>query len=179
MIEQLTLRAGDTWSWIEAPANYPNTIYNLDILLKTGIEDVETLSGTPEGSGFRFTVSAADSGAYTGGQYEYRMIATLPGEGEADDEVTTVAAGTIIILPGLADGDQRSQWEINLANLQSAIATWSEREGAEVQISGRMVRYKTWDELWTAYVRTQKMVLDEQRARTGRPLRRIFRTVFE
>lgn len=138
--EPARLRAGDTWKWTRALADYPAGTWTLKYRFKhptaTGFE----ITATAVGVDHSVTVLAATSSGYAAGSYSW--VAWV----EAGAEVFTVDQGTVEIDPNYRSGaatamlDDRSHARKTLAALEA----WIERHDsavAEYEIAGRRMKY--------------------------------------
>ena len=156
--EPARLRAGDTWKWTRTLADYPAGTWTLKYRFKNaagGFEIVATASGTDHA----VTVTAATTGAYAAGSYQW--IAWV----ESGAEKYTVDEGALEVEPDYRSGvataalDDRSHARKTLAALQA----WIEGRDpavAEYEIAGRRMKYIS--------VKDLLMLLDRYRSEVAR-----------
>lgn len=95
-------RAGDTVKWTESLTEYPATNWELTyIFTKEGCDPVES-TATASGSDHAATLTAADSGEFSAGRWNWFARVS-----DQDEGTLTVKDGTVTVLPDpTASGEQ-------------------------------------------------------------------------
>ena len=124
------IRAGDTITWVDAPtvdtfgASIDSSNHSLVYYLRTNTAaEGATVTGTAEGQGWRFTITAGTSAGFDAGTWYFQAVATATVGGAK----TTLGAGQLTVEPSLSYAgspgafDGRSQAQKDLEAVQAAI----------------------------------------------------------
>lgn len=165
-----TIRSGDTVTWRDGPvrdllgATVTNATHSLTYYLRTNANaEGATVTGTADGTDWRFTVAAN----YDAGTWFYQAVATDLATGEA----FTAGSGRVEVKPSLvysgAPGafDGRSQAEKDLEAVDAAIRTLMAGGAVqEYRIGARSLKRFELAELLVLRDRLKADVIREQRA---------------
>jgi hypothetical protein len=134
--EPLSARAGDTWRWTRALADYPASDgWALSyVLINAGAK--VTISASSDGDDHAVTVAAAATANYAAGAYEW--VARVSKSGE----VYTVGTGRITVLPSLSasTADLRTHARKTLEAIEAVIEGRASQDVLEYQIAGRSLK---------------------------------------
>jgi len=167
-----TIRAGDSYSWIELPS-----VTNLGVDIKAPTwattlylrfnktHEAATIAGVNRADGgWDFTISAATSTGFDAGQWFYQLIAA------SGSEVVTTRTGTLLVQPSLsytgsaAAFDGRSQAEKDLEAVQAAIRAIVSRGAKAYTIGSRSYSAADLGELMQREAQLKGVVNREQAA---------------
>ncbi len=162
MNEPKSFRSGNTVTWTDDYTDYPaNDGWTATCYLR-GLEATLDIAGNASGTGFIFTISAADSAALPAGKYKYITNVSKAGA------VHTVSEGTVEILVNLqtqaAGYDGRTLAEKMVAALEATIYGRATKEQQSIQIAGKAITLLSPAELRTEYFRWQEVLRNEQAA---------------
>ena len=94
-IEPLQPRAGDTWMWTLALADFPATSWELTYILVSATAKI-TITASADGENHAVDVAAATTAAYAAGRYDWTSYVS-----DGTDR-HSVGAGSMEVLPDLA-----------------------------------------------------------------------------
>jgi len=161
-----TIYAGDTVTWTDP--YYDSNASALVYYLRTNYDSGATISGTSSGkNGWIFTLASATSTNFALGNWVYQARATV------SNQPATVRTGSFVVAKSLAYSgslgavDLRSQEEIDLENVETAIRALT--SGAQeyrigTASGGRMVKRADLAELIKWRDRLKSAVLAKKRA---------------
>jgi len=161
------LTAGDSANWLEPPLKHHDRIDTLasgDWALTYELRGPSslTLTGVPEGDGWRIKVAPVDSAALEPGAYTAVMQLTRP------DERVTAGRATVTVLPDplkiTAPIDARSMAEKALADCEAALASFNGSNGKikSYTIGGRSTEFQSLADImllrnfWSKKVRIER-----------------------
>ena len=164
-------RAGDTIRWRDpSTANslgesVTNTDYTCKYYLRANASgEAKTITGSNYGDGWEFVITSADSATMDAGNWWFQAKAT-----KSDDEVTTYegqievkAQLTYTGTPGAYDG--RSQAQVDLDSVKSAIRSIIANKAAEYTIGDRTFKYADLGELRRRESQLKAEVVRERKA---------------
>lgn len=164
-----TLRAGDTWDWDESLSDYPATTWTLKFTFYRYGQVAKTVTASASGTDFSITVSAADSAAYTTG--DWMWTAYVEKGAGASLERYTVGEGVLSVKPSLAGAtattDHRSYWQKVLDAAEAALLVFAAKGHATITIDGKSVSYKRMAELTSLRNTAARQVAIEQKVGQG------------
>ena len=165
-------RAGDTVRWRDpAGVNWlnesvTNTDYTCKYYLRCNASVAsETITGTDYGDGWEFVISAATSGAMNSGLWFFQAVATKSGdevtlyEGQFEIKKKLSYTGT----PG-SDFEGRTQAEIDLEAVTTAIRSIIANKASEYTIGDRTFKYADLSELRRRESQLKAEVVRERKA---------------
>lgn len=143
-----SFRAGDSVSWTVSLTAFPASagwVVSYRLLTPSGVAiDIET---TADGDDHVTTLTAANTAKWTAG------TATLVCLASKGAERKTVGSKTVTVLPDLAvigTFDGRSRNQKTLDDLEAALAAYAaagQGHVAEYQVAGRLMKFRTVDEI--------------------------------
>lgn len=144
-----TLVAGDTWSWTDSLADYQAPTWQVVYHFRG--PQIITLTSADDGSDHDFDVTAATTGAYKPGTYDWSA--------RVDDgtDFVTVATGRVTVQANFADAahEYRSFWRQVLDQLEPVILGRASTDQLSMSIAGRSLQRMSWDELLSVYDRAK------------------------
>lgn len=164
------LRAGDTWQWSAAFADYPA---GDGWILTTSFRGTSALDviGEQDGDGWTNTAPAADTADLAAGKYVWITRVAL------DAEVFTVAKGTLEILADLAAAeagfDGRTIAEIQLDTAETAFTALLSKKNSSVSFGDQSFTLQDIEKLKRIRDELRTQVANEKLAANGRPRRTI------
>lgn len=158
----LTLVSGDTWSWTDSLVDYPATTWTLTHYFR-GPKSFNVVS-TASGSNHVSAVTAAASGTYSAGEYQWIARVT---DGTS---VLSVGTGVLTVEPNLADAsvEHRSFWRRLLDELEPVMLGRAGTDQLSMSIAGRSLQRMSWEELMAVYDRAKLQVASERGGSPGR-----------
>lgn len=149
--EPTQARAGESWLWDIAYADYPSTegwALSYELRGAARITLGSTLT-TANGSGWHVIVPASTTTDYAAGSYEF--VAVLTGSGTYAGRVQFITLDPLLILPNLitaAAGDRVSFAEKTLADVEAALAGRAKGDSPEFYaVDGTSVKSMTTQDL--------------------------------
>ena len=160
-----TFRAGDSVSWTVSLPAFPASAgwaVVFRVLFPAGVAvDIPT---TAEGDDHVATRSASDTASWPAGSATLVCLATKAGERK------TVGSKTVTILPDLAvigtfDGRSRNQKALD--DLEAGLAAYAaagQGHVAEYQVAGRVMKFRTVEEIQALIAHYRRLVVKERAA---------------
>lgn len=143
--EPTTVNAGDTVKWVKSLPAYPASEgWTLSYtLINSGAKITFNASALQDD--YQVNVSAATSGGWTAGTYDWRAQVSR------DGEVFTVGSGRISVAPsfGAATLDARSQVRRMLESVEAVLEGRASSAVQEYQIAGRSLKHIAIPDLLT------------------------------
>lgn len=140
-----TIRAGDSYSWIERPGvtsigediEAPTWAATLYLRFNKSAEAATIVGSSRADGGWDFTIPAATSAGFDAGQWFYQLVATYSGQ-----KVTLRSGGLLVdasmeYTGSAAAFDGRSQAEKDLEAVQTAIRTIISKGAKQYTIGSR------------------------------------------
>ena len=164
------LRAGDTWKWRSAAADYPASDGWSLVTMFRGPESIDQ-AGVADGDGWITTVPATAT-KVGAGRYSWTSRASK------DDEVFTVASGVLEVLPDLTfvegmDYDGRSSAEKQLAACEAALEGLLTQTKSTVTFGDQSYTNADVEKLMNIRDRLREEVAIEKRKANGGQGRRV------
>jgi len=152
--------AGSSYSWSCEWSDYPADAWTAAYIY-TNASNNQTITGTPNGTAFDFSLTSADSATWAAGDYKWIAFVTSAGER------SQVAAGATTVYPDPAAGptDLRSQLEKLRDDLMAAYAELTQAGAMEVSVSmesGASVSFRDRGELWVEIQRVNAAIGQEK-----------------
>lgn len=160
------LTAGDTWTWLEALADYPAPAWTLSVHLKSASGNI-SVSATDESGDHRVTFTAANTANVPAGRYTWSAMVS------DGTQRFTVASGQVDVLPDPAAAgnlDLRTPTRRVVDALEAALeahATGGAWMTASYTIYNRSETYRTPEEAITALERLRRIAEREEALRAG------------
>lgn len=157
--EPARVNAGNTAKWLKSLPEYPASAgWVLSYELVNAAQRI-TFSSSPSADDHLVNVTAAATGAWVAGSYDWRALATL------GSEIYTVASGRMEIAPAFGVVvDARSQARRTLEAIEATLEGRASSATAEYQIAGRALKYIPIPELLTLRDRYRRDVKAEDDA---------------
>lgn len=162
--EPASARAGDTWRWTRASADYPAGTWTLKYRFRhPTLSGFEIVAGS-SGSDHYVNVAAATTAAYGAGAWTWTAWV------ESGSEKFTLASGSMQIEPDYRTADATTPLDdrTHAAKTLAALEAWIEGGDlavAEYEIMGRRMRYIPITDLMKLRSRYQQEVRAEEAAR--------------
>lgn len=168
--EPLRIHAGDslTWRRDDLTADYPATAgWSLTYTLVSPTKAI-TVAATPDGAAFLVTVPAANTTAWTPGDYTWAAAVSNGAQR------TTIGTGRLTVLPNVAGAlgglDVRSPARQALDAVNTALASYGAKAYLqEIQTGDRRQKFSTPGEFMAFRSRLQREVAQEEIAAGIRP----------
>lgn len=174
------LRAGDTWKWTYASADYSAADgWSLKFIFKSSAGGFE-VDASASGSEWSVTVAASTTAAYAAGAYAWQAWVELAGE------KYTIDFGGTVLDPDFRSGtataafDGRTHARTMLDALEAVLEKRATKVQAEYEIAGRRLKFMSLQELMRARQLYRNEVQAEEAAErirrgTGTGRRLVFR----
>jgi len=171
--EPLEIVVGDYIQWrrTDLGTDYPNDLYTATYVARItggGASEI-TLTGTAYNSDYLFTVSSADSAAFTAGYYHWQLEIVR----DSDSNRIVVDRGdfTAIVDLDVNATDPRSHAEIMLDKLETVLQGRADGDVLSYSIAGRSLTKMSPEELvtWRDYYK-REVVMERRKERVRRGL---------
>jgi hypothetical protein len=138
-IDNLTLFAGDTWTWTESLSGFPVDEYTAKVVLKLNGANPVIINASIADGLFTFNYSSAQTSVLTPGLYFYQYVAVKSGLDYYSASGYVQIRGNV----SLAATDMRGKWRQIYDNLMTAYNSMIAAGKVEVSVSinGRSVTY--------------------------------------
>lgn len=143
-------RAGDTWKWTYASADYSAADgWSLKFLFKSSAGGFE-VDASADGSGWSATVAATTTAAYAAGTYAWQAWV------EKGTEKYTLDFGSLVVDPDFRSGtstaayDARTHAQTMLDAIEALLEGRATRVQSEYEIAGRRLKFLSMTELMRA-----------------------------
>jgi hypothetical protein len=157
-----TLRAGDSWSWVDSLPDYPAPTW--DLVYNFRGPQAFTVTASDSGSDHALAAAATATAVYKAGVYDW--IARV----NDGTNYKTIGSGRLTVEPDLANAavEYRSFWRQVLDELEPVILGRASTDQLSMSIAGRSLQRMSWDELLKVYDRAKQAVAGELGDSPGR-----------
>ncbi len=154
------LESGCAYSFTEGFNSFPNTLWNLDLILQVpGGEPIITRA-TTSGTDFLITLQSTATAQITPGRYTFAMYATEISSGQRQQAKT----GVLQVIPDLAQAQPLSDAAAMLANISAAITKLAKNQFSSVSLEGVSYTRADLATLIAQRTRLQAEVIRERQA---------------
>jgi hypothetical protein len=138
-IDNLTLFAGDTWSWTEELPDYSPADYTAKVVLKLNGANPVIIAASIENDVFNFNFPSTNTSGLPAGIYFYQYIASKDGSDHYSASGYVEVRGNILT----AATDMRGRWQQIYDNLLNIYSTMIAEGKVEISVTmnGRSVTY--------------------------------------